>query len=54
MILKKTFEATYPHYEFAPLVELAVTLANWLSGKSSARAHDGKRADAGRFARSAA
>ena len=26
----KQFEAAYPEYEFAPLVEIAINLATWL------------------------
>jgi hypothetical protein len=34
MIVKKSFEATYPHYAFAPLVRLGIAIAAWITGRS--------------------
>jgi hypothetical protein len=30
---RATFEETYPRYEFAPLVAIALALGNWLAGQ---------------------
>ena len=37
MISKDTFEATYPHYPFAPLVRAGVAIAAWLSAREMFR-----------------
>ena len=30
---RPTFEETYPHYEFAPLVTIALAVGGWLAGQ---------------------
>lgn len=30
---KETFETTYPHYPFAPLVRAGIAVAAWLKGR---------------------
>lgn len=33
MINRDTFEATYPHYPFAPLVRAGLAIAAWFSAR---------------------
>lgn len=40
MIIRDTFEATYPHYPFAPLVRAGIAIAAWLSGHDLSRGTD--------------
>lgn len=37
MIVRESFEATYPRYAFAPLVQLGIALAVWITGRSQTR-----------------
>ena len=34
MIIKENFEATYPHYAFAPLVHMGIAIAAYFSSRS--------------------
>lgn len=36
MIIRDSFEATYPHYPFAPLVRAGIAIAAWLTGRKHA------------------
>ncbi len=40
-VVEKTFEETYPHHPFAPLVAAGVALARWLKPDGEDRYADG-------------
>lgn len=42
MIIRDTFEATYPHYPFAPLVRAGIAVAAWLSTRRLFRGTDAR------------
>ena len=42
-----TYEASYPRYPFAPLVELGVALAAWLKAKANKAGNSGKTGQSG-------
>ena len=43
---RSTFEETYPRYEFAPLVAIALALGGWVAGLRRDRAKHAPRAEA--------
>lgn len=47
MMVRRTFEATYPHYPFAPLVRAGMSVAAWLNSRRRSDARpDGDMDDA--------